>query len=134
MENLILPATDYTPKVTFLADASQLEISGVSRPEDVEGFYGEPLKWLGDFEEAVLKSEHNYEVQDVLFSIKMFYFNSSSLKYLIQMLRHMKNLNDKGINITIDWYYEEGDEKMMEDGEDLAAAVELEFNFIEMED
>ncbi len=46
----------------------------------------------------------------------------------------MKNLNDKGINITIDWYYEEGDEKMMEDGEDLAAAVELEFNFIEMED
>ena len=46
----------------------------------------------------------------------------------------MKNLIDQGLDIGIDWYYEEGDEKMMEDGEDLAEAVELEFNFIEIED
>jgi len=50
------------------------------------------------------------------------------------MLRHIKNLIDQGIEIRIDWYYEEGDEKMMEDGEDLAEAVELEFNYIEIED
>ena len=50
------------------------------------------------------------------------------------MLRHIKNLMNHGIEIKIDWYYEEGDEKMMEDGEDLAEAVDLEFNYIEMED
>ncbi len=134
MNNLILPATDYTPKITFMADTGIFEISGVSRPEDVAGFYEEPLKWLGDFENAVLKSENRYEIQDLSFSIKMSYFNSSSSKYIIQLLRHVKNLNDQGLNITVDWYYEEGDEKMMEDGEDLAEAVELEFNYIEMED
>ena len=134
MYNLILPATDFTPKVSFVAESGQLELSGVSRPEDVADFYEEPLKWLADFEEAILKSENRYEVQDLRFSIKMSYFNSSSSKYIIQMLHHIKNLNDLGIHITIDWYYEEGDEKMMEDGEDLAEAVELEFNYIEMED
>jgi len=64
----------------------------------------------------------------------MSYFNSSSSKFIIQILRHVKNLKDHGLDLIIDWYYEEGDEKMMEDGEDLAESVELEFNYIEMED
>ena len=134
MDNLILLPTDFTPKVTFMVETGQLEFSGISRPEDVAGFYEEPLKWLADFEEAVLKSENRYGIQELRFIFKMSYFNSSSSKYIIQMLRHIKNLNEQGIDITIDWYYEEGDEKMMEDGEDLAEAVDLEFNYIEMED
>ena len=134
MHSLIIPGTDYTPKITFIVETGNLEISGISRPEDVAGFYEEPLKWLGGFEEFVLKSENKYEVQDLRLSIRMSYFNSSSSKYIIQMLRHIKNLIDQGIDIGIDWYYEEGDEKMMEDGEDLAEAVELEFNYIETED
>lgn len=134
MDNLIIPATDFTPKVTFLADSGLLEISGVSRPEDVAGFYEELLSWLEDFEESIVKSGHRYEVQILTINFKLSYFNSSSSKFLIQMLRHIKNIKDDGTEIKIDWYYEEGDEKMMEDGEDLADAVELEFTYIEMED
>ena len=134
MDNLIINGTDFTPKVAFLAEAGHLELSGISRPEDVAGFYEELLQWLGEFEEFVLKSEHKYEVQEPRFIFNMSYFNSSSSKFIIQMLRHVKNLIDQGIDIKIDWFYEEGDEKMMEDGEDLADAVELEFNYIELED
>ena len=50
------------------------------------------------------------------------------------MLRHIKNLIDRDVEIKIEWYYEEGDEKMAEDGEDLADAVDLEFDYIEIED
>ena len=132
MDNLIINGTDFTPKVAFLAEAGHLELSGISRPEDVAGFYEELLQWLGEFEEFVLKSEHKYEVQELRFIFNMSYFNSSSSKFIIQMLRHVKNLIDQGIDIKIDWFYEEGDEKMMEDGEDLADAVELEFNYIEL--
>lgn len=134
MDNLIIPATDFTPKVTFLAETGHLELSGISRPEDVAGFYEEPLEWLAGFEESVLKSEYRYEVQELRFSFKMSYFNSTSSKYIIQMLRHVRNLIDHGTDVKIDWYYEEGDEKMLEDGEDLAEAVELEFNYFETED
>ena len=134
MENLIIPPTDFTPKVTFMPDAGYLEISGVSRPEDVGGFYDDLLDWLGRFEDAILKPESRYAVKDLNFSFKMSYFNSSSSKYFIQMLRHIKNLIDRDVEIKIEWYYEEGDEKMAEDGEDLADAVDLEFDYIEIED
>jgi hypothetical protein len=134
MNNLVIPATDFTPKVNFIADSGHLEIAGVSRPEDVAGFYDELLDWLGAFEEALLTSEYRYGVNDLRFIFRLSYFNSSSSKYFIQMLRHLKNLIDHDISLKIDWYYEEGDDKMMEDGEDLADAVELEFNYIEFED
>ena len=99
------------------------------------GFYEELLNWLKELEGEVLsKAETRYSQSDINFNIKLSYFNSSSSKFLIMMLRHIKNLIDAGIHINIDWYYEEGDDKMMEDGEDLAEAVDLEFNYIEMVD
>lgn len=134
MDSLIIPASEFTPKVTFMVESGHLELSGISRPEDVAGFYDELLEWIGNFEDSLLKSGKKYEVQNFRFIFKMSYFNSSSSKYIIQMLHHIKNLKDHGIEIIIDWYYEEGDEKMMEDGEDLAEAVALEFNYIELED
>ena len=134
MDNLFIPATDFTPKVAFTAETGHFEITGISRPEDVGGFYEEPLAWLTGFEESVMKSEYKYEVQELMVSINMSYYNSSSSKYITQIFRHFRNLSDHGLDIRIDWYYEEGDEKMLEDGEDLAEAVELDFNFIELED
>ena len=134
MNSLIIPGTDFTPKINFMVETGLLEFSGVSRPEDVAGFYEQPLEWLTKFEDFILKPDHKYECQELHIVFKMSYFNSSSSKYLIQMLHHIKNLIDKGIEVKIDWYYEEGDEKMMEDGEDLADAVDLVFNYIEMEE
>lgn len=135
MKNLIIPGTDFTPKVNFIVDTGYLELAGVSRPEDVAGFYEEILDWLKELENSVVeKSALRYNLAELKLEIKLSYFNSSSSKYLIMMLRHFKNLIDSGIQVKIDWFYEEGDDKMMEDGEDLAEAVELEFNYIEMED
>ena len=131
MNSLIIPATDFTPAINFMIETGQLEISGVSRPEDVAGFYEEPLSWLERFEESILKSGHGHEFQELHLVFRLAYFNSASSKYMIQMLRNIRNLISQGINIKIDWIYDEGDDKMMEDGEDLAEAVELEFNYIE---
>jgi len=135
MENLIIPETDFTPRVSYILESGYLELSGISRPENVAGFYEEPLHWLAELEDSILnRSEFKYEVSELNFVIKLSYFNSSSSKYLIMMLRHLKNLIDAGIQVKIDWYFEEGDEKMQEDGEDIAAAVDLEFNYIETEE
>ena len=135
MENLIIPATDFTPKVSFILEAGQLELTGISRPEDVAGFYEEILAWLNQLEESISnKSEFKYGVSELKFIFKMAYFNSASSKFMIMMLKHLKSIIEVGMPIKIDWYYEEGDDKMQEDGEDLADAVELEFNYIKMED
>lgn len=135
MENLIIPATDFTPSLSFILDSGTLELTGISRPEDVAGFYEEPLEWLRQLEEATLGSgDMKYRVNELNVILRLSYFNSSSSKYLIMMLKHIKNMFDGGIQGQVDWYYEEGDEKMMEDGEDLADAVDLEFNYIEYDD
>jgi len=51
---------------------------------------------------------------------------------MIQILRTLRNLIREGVDVNIDWYFEEGDDKMQDDGEDLAEAVELNFNYIEV--
>lgn len=133
MDNLIIPATDFTPSVIFQIESGHMEISGVSRPEDVAGFYEGPLEWLSNLEESIQnKPEYKYELPELRFSFKMTYFNSGSSKYMIQILRTLRNLIRVGVNIKIDWYFEEGDDKMQDDGEDLAEAVELNFNYIEV--
>ena len=135
MKNLIISETDFTPRVNFIIDSGHLELTGVSRPEDVAGFYEEILDWLGELENSVLgKSESKYNVSELKLEIKLSYFNSSSSKYLIMVLKHFKNLIGGGVKVEVNWFYEEGDDKMLEDGEDLADAVELEFNYIEVED
>jgi hypothetical protein len=135
MRNLNIPETDFTPGVNFIPDSGYMELSGVSRPEDVAVFYEELLDWLGELEEELQGSSGmKFREAGIKFDIKLSYFNSSSSKYLIMILKHIKNLIDKGIQVTVDWYYEEGDDKMLEDGEDLADAVDLEFNYIEILD
>jgi len=133
MDNLIIPATDFTPSVIFKVESGHLELSGVSRPEDVAGFYEGPLEWLSKLEESIReKPEFKYELPELRFSFKMTYFNSGSSKYMIQILRTLRNLIRMGVEVKIDWYFEEGDDKMQDDGEDLAEAVELHFNYIEI--
>lgn len=133
MNNLIIPATDFTPAVNFRIESGQLELSGVSRPEDVAGFYQLPLEWLFELERSIQNSpDYKYEMPELLFSFKMTYFNSGSSKYIIQILRTLRNIIRLGINVKVDWYFEEGDDKMQDNGEDLAEAVELNFNYIEV--
>lgn len=133
MNNLIIPATDFTPAVNFRIESGQLELSGVSRPEDVASFYQLPLEWLFELERSIQNSpDYKYKMPELLFSFKMTYFNSGSSKYIIQILRTLRNLIRLGINVKVDWYFEEGDDKMQDNGEDLAEAVELNFNYIEV--
>ena len=133
MDNLIIPDTDFTPTVNFQIESGHLELSGVSRPEDVAGFYEGPLGWLTKLEEFIQnKPEYKYELPELRSSFKMTYFNSGSSKYMIQILRTLRNLTRIGVDVNIDWYFEEGDDKMQDDGEDLAEAVELNFNYIEV--
>ena len=35
-----------------------------------------------------------------------------------------------GYILDVDWYYEDGDDQMLEDGEELSEALEIQFNFI----
>ncbi len=134
MESLFIEETEFTPKISFDIENCVFEIVGVSRPEDVMGFYIPTIEWLKKFDEEIVSHASNkYDITAIQFVLKMTYFNSASAKSLLQILDRIRIIGQKGVELKIDFYYDDGDDQMLEDGEDLSEAVEIPFNFIVIE-
>lgn len=132
INNLYIKSSEFTPGITFKTNGI-FEISGVSRPEDVAKFYEVPIAWLKNFTNVVLSTANKYQLKiHCTFSLK--YFNSASAKHILLLLEQCKKFDGLGFEVKIDWYYDEADEQLLEDGQDLSEAVEMPFNFIQLED
>lgn len=126
MEKIFIEPTRVTPLVNFDPEEGFLEIKGRSSPENSILFYQKILDNLDEYAKSG-KSEFTAN-----FSFE--YFNTSSSKCLFDLFKKISQIRDKGINLIINWYYEEDDEDMMEAGEDYADLLDLEFNYLEIEE
>lgn len=134
MNLLQIEPTDFTPKVYLDPDNQVFEIAGFSRPEDVLGFYSPILKWMDYYSTELIEAKKNKGqfTRPLRFIFRLTYFNSSSAKLLMQFLELLKKLDSDNIPVSIEWYYDEGDDQILEDGEDLSSALEMKFQFIEI--
>jgi len=134
MEILYIEPTDFTPKVYMSAENQLIEISGFSRPEDVIGFYSPVLDWMENYTHLILEAKKDkiQFISPLRIAFRLTYFNSSSAKLLMQILEKVKLIDSSNIPVVIEWYYDEGDIQILEDGEDLASAVNLPFNYVEI--
>ena len=82
-------------------------------------FYRPLMEWV---DSHIADSEASVD-----FSIRLEYFNTSSSKCLMDLL---KRIEKSPIEATILWYYEEEDEDMLEAGEDYSAIVNIPFKLI----
>ena len=71
---------------------------------------------------------------EVVADFSLEYFNTSSARCIFMILKEIKNLGLGGKHLTVNWHYEEGDDDMLETGEDFQELIELPFNFIEVEE
>ncbi len=125
MENLIVEGTNKTPTVKLIADSGLLEISGKSIPENSFGFYQPLLTWLDNY---IAQPSPKTEVKIILE-----YFNTSSSKCILDMLRKLESLKKTSRSeVVILWHYEKEDEDMMEAGQDYNSLVDLPFELIEL--
>jgi hypothetical protein len=62
------------------------------------------------------------------------YFNKADTKVLISMLKKIESLKLINKKYIINWYYEEGDEDILEKGEYFSSELNIPFNFIEIYD
>ena len=135
MEVFFKEGTEFTPRISLDPDKRLFEISGVSRPEDVSAFYTPVIEWLKGFKLMEIDNLNSpYREDGFRIIFRLSYFNSSSAKMILQFLEILRDINDSGVSVNIEWYYEEGDEQVLEDGEDLAETIELPFRFIEIVD
>ncbi len=133
MEPLIIEATVKTPGIILDPYNDNFEISGNSRPENVREFYDPVINWLVEFEKEVLdKKVIKFDKKHPLnFNLKMNYFNSSSAKFLFDVMNELVRFHKKDHIIRILWHFEEGDDDMKYAGEEMSELLDVPFQFIE---
>ena len=122
MEELVIQSTSLTPGIKFDAVLGQFELKGRSIPENSLEFYQPVYEWL----DAYLESPKEKTVVNVQFD----YFNTSSSKCILDILKRIDKLDDMGKDVLIKWFYDENDEDMMEAGEDYSDLLESPFEII----
>jgi hypothetical protein len=124
MELVTLEGTKKTPAVT-LDPMGKIRFGGRSIPEDASKFYEDILAWIMEYCSAP-KDTTKVEIE-------LEYFNSGSAKYVMQILRELSELKENNKELIVNWYYEEGDDDILERGEYYASILGIDINFIEIE-
>lgn len=125
MNNLIIDDTIKTPSISFSYDAGTLEMKGKSIPENSLEFYRPVFEWLDQYNQS--------PKPETQVMIKLEYFNTSSSKCLLDILRRLESLQLSGKSkVVVNWFYETDDEDMMEAGEDYQALVKVPFKLQSM--
>jgi hypothetical protein len=121
MKELKISATKSSPEV-ILNPEGVIKIRGRSIHENIIDFYKPVEEWVIEY----IKVPADITCVD----INLEYFNSASAKLLIQLFQKISHVQLKNKKFIINWYYEEGDEDILECGEYLSSVLNFPFNFI----
>lgn len=124
LEPLIIEETRKTPDVK-LDPAGFISFEGRSIPEDANLFYEDIINWL---QEYLTVAKDTTTV-----NIALEYLNSGTSKYMLQILKLLRDLTKNGYNLVVNWYYEEGDDDILERGEYYESILDIKINYIETE-
>ncbi len=135
MKGLNIPETEKSPRIFFDPVNSIFEMQGNSRPENVRDFYFPIIYKVRKYFEKIIskKQVEKFNENYFKFNFKLDYFNSSSAKFIADLLLLIKDFNDEGLNMKIYWYFIDGDEDMKEVGEDFSDMISFPFNYIMVE-
>lgn len=122
MEGLKLDATNLTPFISFDAQNGKLELKGRSIPENSLEFYRPVFEWLDSYVST--------PAEKTIVEIQFDYFNTSSSKCILDILKRIDKIDAAGKNVLIKWLYDTNDEDMMEAGEDYSDLLDAPFDLI----
>ncbi len=128
METIAIKGTPKTPTIDLNIDSGVVEIKGRSIPENAVDFYRPVVEWLDKYSETPM--------EETRVNIQLEYFNTSSSKCILDVFKKLENIYKRNgyKGVTINWYYEEDDEDMLEAGEDYQSILKIPFEMIEMEE
>ena len=116
MDHLHLEATAKTPLIDLDPVNGRLEIRGCSIHENAEAFFDRIYSSVEDYAASPAP------LTEVVISLE--YFNSSSAKYLLDILQRLDDLHaGGGSKVSVAWNYAEGDLDMLEAGNDYKAML-----------
>ena len=120
---MLIGPTKNTPEI-FLNPEGIIRIRGRSIHENVADFFGPIEDWVTGYIDVPA------EVTVVDMSLE--YFNSASAKVFIHLLQKVTYVSLKHKKYIFNWYYEDGDEDILERGEYFSSVLDVPFNFIKL--
>jgi hypothetical protein len=123
MEETRIKPTKTSPEI-IMDPAGFIRIRGRSIHENVNMFFMPVFSWIAEY------IENPAEITSV--EMKLEYFNSASAKIFIQLLQKLTYVSLKNKKLVLNWYYEDGDEDILERGEYFASILDIPFNFIKI--
>ena len=122
MEPLLIEGTVQTPTVKFDGAQGFFEIKGKSNPENAVEFYRPILEWLEEYVKAPAALS--------TVNVKLEYFNTSSSKSILHVLKKFETIYLAKNEVIINWYYEKGDVDMLEAATDYESLIHAPFKMI----
>jgi hypothetical protein len=123
MEELRIAPTRNTPEV-ILQPEGIIKIRGRSIHENSAGFYIPVEEWILGY--------INNPAGVTIVDMSLEYFNSASAKIFISLLQKITYVTLKHKKFVINWYYEEGDEDILERGEHFASILNVNINLVKV--
>lgn len=122
MSELLIESSQDTPEIEFSSAKGYVRIEGKSLPEDSTRLYEELISALKEY----CQSPKDTTSAD----LKLEYFNTSSSKSILEVLKLLKQIKLSGKEIKINWMFDEEDEEMLEAGQDFSSLINIPFNYI----
>lgn len=122
LEPLVIQASQSTPYVHFDPIKGVFEISGRSTPEHPTEFYSKLNTWLAHYA--------GHPSMQTIVRVQLEYFNTSSSKCLLEVLRRIIHASKKNGKVAIEWIYEKRDEEMRDTGKDFSELVGVPFSIV----
>jgi hypothetical protein len=119
VDSLHIEGTEETPMISFDVSSGDFIMEGRSLPEDAYSFFKPVIEWINEF----IETDHS----QVDMKIHLDYFNSSSGRYLMELLAMIEKGCELGEGFSITWISEKDDELMIEKGEEFQSLLNLPF-------
>ena len=121
---LLIAPTPTTPQIKFDPMQGRLEINGRSISDNSFKFY-KPL--LDSIDKYIVKP-----VSPTIIDIRFDYMNTVSLKCILDMLKRMEGLPQRGVKVMVNWHYTGEDDFMKQAGMDYKAILKLDINILKI--
>jgi hypothetical protein len=113
-----------TPWISL--EPGRIFIMGRSIPENPGDFYRPVYRWIVDYSGSHIDKSR--------IDLGFEYINTSSTKWIFNILKELAVMPEVSENVKVNWYYEQGDEDMCELGFILRSLIECPFILVEVEE
>jgi hypothetical protein len=116
-----IESTKNTPEITLNPEGF-ISLKGRSMNVNMTEFFKQIEDWIDLYISA--------PAEETCFDIYLEYLDTTNLNFYITLLKKVELIKLKNKKYIINWYYEEGDEDIIEKGEDISSILNVPFNFI----